>query len=228
MKAASALARALCAAALIALTMMISGSASATQAEESVSGTISDNDGEPVSGATVTATQDGEQVADATSDDEGQWQIGLPGAGTYDIALDLGTVPEGLVPRQPGGEVLTGVEVGGGQNRTVLFPLVPEGEQQAPPAETEDPAPDEPDEPADQGQDGQADPADPADPGGADPADPGAGGGGDEPTTQPPPEGAPFLERLAQVLLNGIQYGGVIAICAVGLSLVFGTTRLIN
>src|SRR5690625_4867841 len=88
--------------------------------------------------------------------------------------------------------------------------------------------PDEPDEPADQGQDGQADPADPADPGGADPADPGAGGGGDEPTTQPPPEGAPFLERLAQVLLNGIQYGGGIGICAVGLSLVLRGTRLIK
>lgn len=230
MKAASALARALCAAALIALTMMMSGPAAATQAEESASGTISDNDGEPVSGVTVTASQDGEQVGNATSDDQGQWQIGLPGPGTYELEVDLGTVPENLVPRQAGGEVLTDVDVSGGQNRTVLFPLVPEGQQQDAPAETEPPAP-EGDEPADQDQKGQADPADPADPGdpgGADPADPGAGGGGDEPTTQPPPEGAPFLERLAQVLLNGIQYGGVIAICAVGLSLVFGTTRLIN
>ncbi|MQA61438.1 MAG: branched-chain amino acid ABC transporter permease [Actinophytocola sp.] len=65
---------------------------------------------------------------------------------------------------------------------------------------------------------------------------PDPGTGGEEPppdgeVTEEPPlprEGAPFLERLAQVLVNGIQYGAVIAISAVGLSLIFGTTRLIN
>ena len=227
MKAASALARALCAAALIALTMTMSGSASATQAEESVGGTISDNDGEPVSGVTVTASQDGEQVADATSDDEGQWQIGLPGPGTYDVEIDLGTVPGDLVPREAGGEVLTDVDVTGGQNRTVLFPLVPEGEQEA--ADNETTGPD--DQAGGEGEDEQ-DAGGGQDTGQDEETDPDTGlpvDEGDEgTTTQPPPEDAPFLDRLAQVLLNGIQYGGIIAISAVGLSLVFGTTRLIN
>lgn len=50
----------------------------------------------------------------------------------------------------------------------------------------------------------------------------------DEGDAPAPPPDAPFHERLAQTLLTGVQYGGIIAICAVGLSLVFGTTRLIN
>ena len=35
-------------------------------------------------------------------------------------------------------------------------------------------------------------------------------------------------EKLAQAMLNGVKLGLIIAMCAVGLSLIFGTTRLIN
>ncbi|MDV6012229.1 branched-chain amino acid ABC transporter permease [Haloechinothrix sp. LS1_15] len=61
-----------------------------------------------------------------------------------------------------------------------------------------------------------------------DPVDDPPAGTEDEIDEPAPPVGAPFQERLAQTLLTGLQYGGIIAICAVGLSLVFGTTRLIN
>ncbi|MEU3273198.1 branched-chain amino acid ABC transporter permease [Saccharomonospora sp. NPDC006951] len=40
--------------------------------------------------------------------------------------------------------------------------------------------------------------------------------------------GPSALSKALQALLNGVQFGSVIAITAVGLSLVFGTTRLIN
>jgi neutral amino acid transport system permease protein len=51
----------------------------------------------------------------------------------------------------------------------------------------------------------------------------GGGGGG-------PPQNAatPWLDRFAQLLVEGIKFGSIIAITAVGLSLIFGTTGLIN
>jgi neutral amino acid transport system permease protein len=36
------------------------------------------------------------------------------------------------------------------------------------------------------------------------------------------------LDQLAQLLVDGVKFGSIIAICAVGLSLIFGTTGLIN
>ena len=51
----------------------------------------------------------------------------------------------------------------------------------------------------------------------------GGGGGG-------PPQNAavPWLDQLIQLLVEGIKFGSIIAITAVGLSLIFGTTGLIN
>jgi neutral amino acid transport system permease protein len=39
---------------------------------------------------------------------------------------------------------------------------------------------------------------------------------------------AGFLQRASQSLVNGIKFGLIIAICAIGLSLIFGTTSLVN
>ncbi|TCP47811.1 branched-chain amino acid transport system permease protein [Tamaricihabitans halophyticus] len=47
-------------------------------------------------------------------------------------------------------------------------------------------------------------------------------------TPTPQQTGPSFGQRFADALLSGIEYGSVIAICAVGLSLIFGTTKLIN
>jgi neutral amino acid transport system permease protein len=58
---------------------------------------------------------------------------------------------------------------------------------------------------------------------GTGPGPPGGGGGG-------PPQNAVvrWLEQFAQLLVEGIKFGAIIAITAVGLSLIFGTTGLIN
>jgi neutral amino acid transport system permease protein len=58
---------------------------------------------------------------------------------------------------------------------------------------------------------------------GTGPGQPGGGGGG-------PPQGtvARWLDQFAQLLVEGIKFGSIIAITAVGLSLIFGTTGLIN
>lgn len=48
------------------------------------------------------------------------------------------------------------------------------------------------------------------------------------PKTSGGEEGSGFGARFIQLFIGGIEYGAIIAITAVGLSLVFGTTRLIN
>ncbi len=53
-------------------------------------------------------------------------------------------------------------------------------------------------------------------------------GGGEGQDGAPAPSGPSFLERFVQLTVEGIKFGAIIAITAVGLSLVFGTTRLIN
>jgi len=55
------------------------------------------------------------------------------------------------------------------------------------------------------------------------PGQSGGGGGG-------PPQNdvVPWLDQFAQLLVEGIKFGSIIAITAVGLSLIFGTTGLIN
>jgi neutral amino acid transport system permease protein len=58
---------------------------------------------------------------------------------------------------------------------------------------------------------------------GPSPGQSGGGGGG------PPQNGVvPWLDQFAQLLVEGIKFGSIIAITAVGLSLIFGTTGLIN
>lgn len=54
-----------------------------------------------------------------------------------------------------------------------------------------------------------------------------AGGDGDG-EGAPAPTGRSFADRFIQLTVEGIKFGAIIAITAVGLSLVFGTTRLIN
>lgn len=54
-----------------------------------------------------------------------------------------------------------------------------------------------------------------------------AGGDGED-GAAPAPSGRSFVDRFIQLSVEGIKFGAIIAITAVGLSLVFGTTRLIN
>ena len=42
------------------------------------------------------------------------------------------------------------------------------------------------------------------------------------------PKGTPFGERAAQTLFNGLKFGLIIAMSAIGLSLIYGTTGLVN
>ncbi|WP_022924070.1 branched-chain amino acid ABC transporter permease [Serinicoccus marinus] len=145
---------------------------SSSDAAESVQGTLRDPDREPVEGVTVTVTQDGAEIGSATTDAEGRWSVPLPGPGAYTVTLDVAGLPEGVAPREEGGEVLDGVQVRPGASQGVIFQLGT----------------------------GEVD----------------EGGGGIP------------VARILQLVVDGIKFGAIIAITAVGLSLVFGTTKLIN
>lgn len=177
----------------LVLLLLVPGVASADG--EAVKGTLRSAAGDPVKGARFTVAKDGSTVGSATTAKDGSWQVGVPGAGSYTVRLDVASLPNGMKPRNVGGDTLTGVIVRPGQARTVIFPLVAKGtpQQGATPSATSSSSTSS------------------------------SGGGG-------PPEsgGTSFLSRFLQLFVEGIKLGAIIAITAVGLSLVFGTTRLIN
>src|SRR5690606_32600417 len=90
---------------------------------------------------------------------------------------DPAQLPEGVVPRNEGGETVEGGVVRPGASQGVIFQLAEAGEE------------------------------------------------GEGPVT---PAGRSFANQIIQLHVEGIKFGAIIAITAVGLSLVFGTTRLIN
>jgi neutral amino acid transport system permease protein len=162
-------------------------------ASESLQGTIRGPGGNPVAGIVITVSQDGADVGSATTGDDGTWAVDLPGSGTYTVTLDTSSLPDNAQLRNEGGEVLEGVLVRPQQARTVIFPLIPAGQQQEESTST--------------------------------PTGTATEGGGEPTSPEPAQRGN---NRVLQLMVEGIKLGSIIAITAVGLSLVFGTTRLIN
>jgi branched-chain amino acid transport system permease protein len=127
-------------------------------------------DGEPVPDVGIEVSRDGERIDAVRTDDGGAWEVVVPGPGTYEVALDTGTLPEGITLRDPE-RATSEVAVREGQRAGVIFALV-------------------------------------------------SGGGGGR--------GQPLLDRAATLTVEGVKFGTVIAMAAVGLSLIFGVTGLVN
>lgn len=175
--------------------------ASASTDGPAITGTLRGPDREPVEGALLTVSADGDDIGTGTSDGDGVWRVEVPEPGTYAVTLDSSTLPDGLQTRDEGGETLPSVTVRSGRDTTVIFPLIPAGETQesASPTDTATTTPEaDSDTSATEGE--------------------GAAGS----------TGRGFTERALQLTVEGIKYGMIIAITSVGLSLVFGTTGLIN
>ncbi|MGQ0631926.1 MAG: branched-chain amino acid ABC transporter permease [Sporichthyaceae bacterium] len=150
--------------ALLAIPLL----AGAASAAEDLHGRLR-NDNTPVGGVRITvSTETGSPVGEAITDPAGEWAIVLPGAGTYQVSIDVATLPEGIGLRA-GAEATVTREVGFGQLRPQLFPLGERAEVQA--SET---------------------------------------------------------NRTAQLIAEGLRFGLILALAAVGLSLIYGTTGLVN
>jgi branched-chain amino acid transport system permease protein len=139
---------------------------------ESVRGTLRQPGEEggdvPVEGAQIVVRSAGEEVGTATTDADGQFELDLPGPGSYEAELLVDTLPEGATLTQEGSNVLE-FSIAPGQSRPLLFRL---GEARA----------------AGRGQ----------------------------------------FRAFLQLAVEGLNFGLIIAITAIGLSLIFGTTGLVN
>lgn len=140
-------------------------------AAESIVGTLQQGgpQGEPVAGVVLTVSDASGFSGAAVSLEDGSWEVALPGPGTYRVALDVSTLPEGVALRDPDRSVLEGVEVRAGQHKAVVFAL---GERST--------------------------------------------------------ETSGWATRLANLAAKGLTYGAIVALAAVGLSLIFGVTGLVN
>nr|MDP9019894.1 branched-chain amino acid ABC transporter permease [Actinomycetota bacterium] len=148
----------------------VPAAAQETGGGESVRGTITDGDGEPVEGVDIIVeTAGGDEVGTATTGPDGTYELELPGPGQYRATIDQETLEElGLELRNPDKATLE-FPVRPGQSRPLLFPL---GESTRSISGT--------------------------------------------------------FVRALQLLVEGVKFGLIIAMCAVGLSLIFGTTGLVN
>lgn len=91
-----------------------------------VTGVLVDGEGGPIEGVRIEVTQDGRDVGDDVSDEEGRWSVPVPGEGTYQVTLDVDTLPEGVALRDPDRQTLDRVRVREGLTRPVRF-LIGEG-----------------------------------------------------------------------------------------------------
>jgi branched-chain amino acid transport system permease protein len=170
-----------------------------------VHGTLENQQDEPVAGVSITVADDaGTEIATVQSAEDGTWAVPLESSGTYLVTLDESTLPDGLLVRN--GRPQLEVEVN--DDRTVLFPL---DTQLADGVEG-------PDEEPTTG--GSGDPGDETSS-----ADPDSAGDG-EALGEIEDEGG--ATQAVSLLFSGLHLGLMIALAAVGLSMVFGTTGLTN
>ena len=143
----------------------------AAPAAETIGGTLQQGgpQGDAVAGVVLTISDNAGFIGTATSGADGSWEIALPGPGTYRVALDTSTLPEGVALRDPDRSVLDRVEVRAGQHKSVVFAL---GERSA--------------------------------------------------------EVSGWAARLANLAAKGLNYGAIVALAALGLSLIFGVTGMVN
>ncbi|TQN31471.1 amino acid/amide ABC transporter membrane protein 1 (HAAT family) [Haloactinospora alba] len=176
---------------------------------ESLQGQISapESDDEGVEGIEILVSQDGQEVATATTDADGNWEVELPDAGEYHVVLEEDSVPGEYELKGPAGPERD-VTVGADKAFTVVYPLAPEGEAEA----SDDASSEDPSE-------------DPSPGGGEESAEEDGDGAAGAPAVD---SGDPFGEQVINLTVAGVLYGLIIGIASVGLSLIFGTTRMIN
>ncbi|WP_017573536.1 branched-chain amino acid ABC transporter permease [Nocardiopsis halotolerans] len=191
--------------ALITAILVIPGPAATAdeQGGESLHGRIlhPENRDQGVEGIVITVHDGEDEVGAATTDSDGMWEVGLPGPGTYRVVVDQESVPSEFVLRE--GIIVDGeteVEVEANDQRPLIVALMSPGQAES---EEESASPSE--------EETEDTPA-----------------AGDESIETNVDSGSSFGERVIQLTASGLLFGLVIAVSAIGLSLIFGTTKLIN
>jgi neutral amino acid transport system permease protein len=183
------------------------GATSAWAQDEGVQGRLT-HEGDPVAGVTINVyTEDGDLVGSAESAEDGSWSVPVPGSGDYRIELDENTLPSGVVVAT--GRPVLELFVRPGSVGNALFPLSTGADAPAP-SPTEDTEPGTPVSPP---------------PAGEQPAEEEEEDIGEEPEVI---AGPGRFDREVTAVYSGIHFGLIIALAALGLSLIFGTMGLVN
>ncbi|QUX30755.1 branched-chain amino acid ABC transporter permease [Nocardiopsis akebiae] len=192
--------------ALITAILVIPGPAATAdeQGGEALHGQIlhPENRDQGVEGIMITVYDGEDEVGAAETDSEGMWEVGLPEPGTYRVVVDQESVPgEFAVIEALFVDGETEVEVEADDRRPLIVALEAAGaaeEESASPSQEET-----------EGSSG--------------------GEAADEESLAPNTDaGGSFGDRVLQLTAAGLLFGLVIAVSAIGLSLIFGTTKLIN
>lgn len=155
-------------------------------------------DGEPVEGAEITVSGNGFENS-GTTNESGAWRVGVPEPGTYTIALDVDSLPDGVQLRDPEHAEREFEISAGSQSQGVLFAF-------SDPSSTPTTTPTQTD-----GEDA-----------------PPAGGDEEVPVAAEQPRGQSFGSALMQRTINGTIFGLLLALAAIGITLIFGTTGVNN
>jgi branched-chain amino acid transport system permease protein len=156
----------------------------------------------PIEGVEITVTGNGVDETVATGAD-GRWMIGVAEPGTYTVSIDTSTLPEGLTLRDPSFESRE-FEIGASTAVGVLFPFgTPAG-----------------------GTGGNTGTGGEGGTGG----DPGQGAGGEAPVegTSTGAASNDFGSNLLSRIISGLNFGLLLALAAIGITLIFGTTGVNN
>jgi branched-chain amino acid transport system permease protein len=125
---ATSLRLAVVAAAILAAVLAAAPAAALQEGGESIRGKMEFIDGqtrEPVEGVVVVVTAGGTEVGRGASGPDGDWEVPVPGPGTYDVTVDTGTLPDGIGLSDPERRTLSDVVVRDGQAKFVRFGLGP-------------------------------------------------------------------------------------------------------
>ncbi|PWV54624.1 branched-chain amino acid ABC transporter permease [Nocardiopsis sp. L17-MgMaSL7] len=196
--------------ALITAFLVIPGAAATAdeQGGETLHGQIGqpDDRDQGVEGILITVLQGDDEIDAVETDSDGMWEVELPGPGDYRVVVDQESVPSEFAVRETSlmAEGEAQVEVESGQQRLLLIGLENPGDSAGGQDESS-PSPD-----AEATEDTEEDTA-----------------AEDESVAVEGVSGG-FGERFAQLTAAGLLFGLVIAISAIGLSLIFGTTQVIN
>ncbi|RKS09767.1 branched-chain amino acid transport system permease protein [Nocardiopsis sp. Huas11] len=195
--------------ALITAILVIPGPAATAdeQGGESLYGQILDprDRDQGVEDIVITIYSGEDEIAATETDSDGNWEAELPEPGDYRVVVDQESIPNEFALRESA-IVVDGeseVEVAAGDQRPLILALEEAG--------------------ASEGTDSTATPADETEE-----AQDGADAPADDESIAAPATSGSFGERFAQLTASGLLYGLVIAISAIGLSLIFGTTKMIN
>ncbi|HIY67174.1 MAG TPA: branched-chain amino acid ABC transporter permease [Candidatus Agrococcus pullicola] len=166
----------------------------------SFGGTMRDEDREPLVGVEIIVSGNGFENSGET-DDSGAWRVGVPDPGTYTVTINTDTLPDGVQLRDPAHESREFEISAGSQQQSVLFGFGDPGETQTTPTTEPSETDSESDAPAD-----------------------------DEeiPVATEQQRGQGFMAGLTQRAINGAIFGLMLALAAIGITLIFGTTGVNN